>query len=390
MAASACGLDWTQNLSYEKITDLPPSSLPTIKSGNIPCISILNSARSNFIENEVDSIEFIQLETSKKSLIAFSQEFMVANNCYLVHDHPTSTLLVFDAKGKFLRQIGSRGQGPKEFDHIGCFTLSNNKFYIVDTYTHDLLCFEWDGKFVSKNHIECDDYIQQIAPLGDDLMLSLVSAPPKRIPAHRLVVISTDGKLKKKILPTEYTYPAAAENIRMAKNGKVLINPSHSDTIFSISNDCIKPILKLGYYKNGEEDQIRDYYCTLTPNVFYKYINSDEDKSLMSFTVHEMNGCFVLEYDQSPKISYLSIVDKQDKSCKTYLRYNRNKDIVELPFPLYASDNETHLISFCSNQEWIKEHDSLYTRLSLEQKELLAKHTPEDNPFIIRMKLKKR
>ena len=60
-------------------------------------------------------------------------------------------ILVFNKDGKFLRSIGSRGQGPGEYTMITNVALDekNSRLFIVNSGPNNIICYNLDGKFLN-------------------------------------------------------------------------------------------------------------------------------------------------------------------------------------------------------------------------------------------------
>ena len=93
----------------------------------------------------------IILETNKDCLIGFINDFQVFDNCIYVLDILyANSLYVFDMNGRFLRKIGSTGNGPGEYIRVEDFTLDiENQFIYLLDYGRRIHKYDLNGKFVS-------------------------------------------------------------------------------------------------------------------------------------------------------------------------------------------------------------------------------------------------
>ena len=112
-----------------------------------------------YIDSLCDSISIIPLETSDEILMAGHGRCYLYNNLLFIHHsgyNMNDRLSVFDLSGKYLRDIGRRGQGPGEYisimTPIGVF-FNNDKVYLIDNRAHAILCYTLNGAFVKKNSI---------------------------------------------------------------------------------------------------------------------------------------------------------------------------------------------------------------------------------------------
>ena len=106
-------------------------------------------------------IKKISLELTDESLIGFVKKVIYQNDLLIVLDNSNDTkIIIFDAEGKFIRQIGSKGQGPGEYSGIYdiAFDCSENIIYIA-TYERKILCFNTDGVFINECNVMYPEYI---------------------------------------------------------------------------------------------------------------------------------------------------------------------------------------------------------------------------------------
>lgn len=93
----------------------------------------------------------IILETKEECLIGEIIELQVFDgHIYVLDIRAAKSLLVFDMTGRFIRKIGSLGQGPGEYTSISNFTLdTENRFiYLLDHFQR-VHKYQLDGTFVS-------------------------------------------------------------------------------------------------------------------------------------------------------------------------------------------------------------------------------------------------
>lgn len=77
-------------------------------------------------------------------------------------------LYAFDSTGRFLNEIGRRGNGPEEYLYMDCYALDrrNKLVYVVCNVQKKIFRFTYQGKFHSVLHVDkCD---ANIASRADD------------------------------------------------------------------------------------------------------------------------------------------------------------------------------------------------------------------------------
>ncbi len=68
-----------------------------------------------------DSIAYIPLETSDECLLDNILSAKRDGGCFFVQDG--KGLYAFDGTGRFLNEIGRRGNGPEEYLYMDCYAL---------------------------------------------------------------------------------------------------------------------------------------------------------------------------------------------------------------------------------------------------------------------------
>ncbi len=101
----------------------------------------------------INHLKFIKLETNENCLVGGGEIINVEidNNLIFILDR-NDRLFVFNRAGKFLRQIGRKGNGPKELLSINNFCLNKAKRQIAlyDIYRSSIVLFNYEGKFIKR------------------------------------------------------------------------------------------------------------------------------------------------------------------------------------------------------------------------------------------------
>ena len=127
-----------------------------------------------------DSITYIPLETSDESLLGNVVSAKRDGGCYFVQDE--RGLYAFDSTGRFLNEIGRRGNGPEEYLYMDCYALDrrNKLVYVVCNVQKKIFRFTYQGKFHSVLHVDkCDANIASLAVCNDSVLLAYFPLPNK-------------------------------------------------------------------------------------------------------------------------------------------------------------------------------------------------------------------
>jgi len=89
-------------------------------------------------------------QESDNVLLIFPTEMHMdeEDNIYVI-DQSLSAIIKYTANGKFIKQIGRRGEGPGEFEMPHKFIYDNNKLFIADQGNRRVQILDSDGKYLS-------------------------------------------------------------------------------------------------------------------------------------------------------------------------------------------------------------------------------------------------
>jgi len=112
-------------------------------------INPVNTSKGKLVLGDlIESMEYIPLETKNNCLIGKISYFDISKNYILIFCSQTKAVYLFRRDGRFVRRIGSTGQGPEEY-------LSLNGVFIDETKNELILCsfnkhlfFNLSGKFL--------------------------------------------------------------------------------------------------------------------------------------------------------------------------------------------------------------------------------------------------
>ncbi len=109
--------------------------------------TIAGDAQKIPLNDWVKNIRFVPLETNDDILIKYISMVFQRGDQFLVSHGDRVSL--FDYEGKYLYDIGSKGQGPTNFISVNNVTLHNDLIYIHETENR-IKAYDWKGNFVKK------------------------------------------------------------------------------------------------------------------------------------------------------------------------------------------------------------------------------------------------
>ena len=108
---------------------------------------IEGKAKEMPLQEWAKSVRFIPLETNEDILIAGIGNVFQRGDTLLVYH--TGRLSLFDMNGKYLYDIGSKGQGPEEFTYVRDVLVHDNLIYVQE-HNNRFKVYDWNGNFVKK------------------------------------------------------------------------------------------------------------------------------------------------------------------------------------------------------------------------------------------------
>ncbi len=134
---------------------------------------LMENDRSLKASSLADSIWYIPLETTPETLISDEITYLKYRNGYIyLMDDYVKTVFVFSDRGEFIRTIGKRGEGPKEF--LRCFQLAvdDSNVYILDV-SQKIRKYTMNGEWVKD--IPLPKQASRLLSLKNDQLAAYIS-----------------------------------------------------------------------------------------------------------------------------------------------------------------------------------------------------------------------
>ena len=128
-------------------------SCSTKQKDDLFTISVESADKSTlFLSDISEDIEAIELELTDNSLLSP----LVKKVCYteeyiIVGGITEKNIWLFNRNGKFIRQIGSIGQGPGECYRFSGFTIDAKNKQIIIVSNSKYVCYDFKGKFIKES-----------------------------------------------------------------------------------------------------------------------------------------------------------------------------------------------------------------------------------------------
>ena len=100
-----------------------------------------------------EEITAIELELTDESMINpdMINRVIISGNNIVVGE--TNKILVFNKDGKFIRSIGSRGQGPGEYIWISALAIDERNNHLLVISGSKIICYDLTGKFLRETFV---------------------------------------------------------------------------------------------------------------------------------------------------------------------------------------------------------------------------------------------
>ena len=222
-----------------------------------------------------DKIKVIPLELTDESIInpdRIIRVLQIDNNVIIAEN---SKILVFSIDGKFIRSIGSRGQGPGEFITVRNITVDekNNRLFVNSQ--SKLICYDLNGNYLKELTMASDQlYIKDLNYISNDLLMvvdQLGKQDEKGLYNHSVIYTMNDDMqiidsctIRDTYFERIALYMHPYDNIILNGNEAIYLYYSDiyfneqlpfetvlRDTLYSLKNNHLFPALKLKFKNDG-------------------------------------------------------------------------------------------------------------------------------------------
>lgn len=247
----------------------------------------------------VRDYEIIPLEQTEDCIVTGIRKVSKVDSAYVVFDNYNNLIVRYDAKGKFLNRIGSKGRASSEYLRIDTFVADEKgRVLIFDGSLDKILVYEPDGKYVSSIVFPKRSlgFINAAASVGDDKFLVNNCVFNNFNDIYRIL------SLNDKNVSRVAGFPMTSENIAEPTgkatiggyDGKVVFLKPFDDTLYSIDERGeVEPLL---YVRHSAKDVDDKYYENHTGfSVATTYTEMSQGGYFTGFvSVFETDSCLLL------------------------------------------------------------------------------------------------
>jgi hypothetical protein len=229
----------------------------------------LHNMQKVFLSQYVTNVSYVPLECSFENSLGWQSSNLITISEENILDTDRRICILYDKEGHFLRKIGQIGRGPGEYQGISFIALINDKIYIHDFYTDDMIEYALDGTFIERYNsgFTADSIyrVRDVFMINDSMILGSIENSSGQ-EKNKAIIFNKEGAILNsyenhtffKLEPgVKYTMVPGASVMHKFED-KVYFKEFLNDTLFSFDNNlCLTPeyVLNLGKLKEPDSDR---------------------------------------------------------------------------------------------------------------------------------------
>lgn len=326
---------------------------------------------------------FLELETKDGALIGNIDMLLFdEDNIFIVDKEVAQAIFIYDNKGRLIKKIDERGQGPGEFAEIRDVTLDTNKnrICLLDQAGKKINFYDYEGEFLESKPIPFSfssfAYIDSSTIAFD---LRTAYNVNDQIGNHYLVTADIDGDIYNKAFlynndEKRFTY-WSSRHIRRFRDD-VFFQPRYRNTIYQVKKDEVVPWFFLDFqgeeFPNNGRIEDDEHFRDLKKK--YSYFNGE-------YVDLENVACFAII---TPKEYFYLLYSKNTKRTiplKPLIVEDFISGFFRPPFERY---NDSTIVTFAPAYEALRSKNAYFSNLEEEGlgDDMFPDLTENDNPVL--------
>ena len=276
-----------------------------------------------------ETFTYIPLETVDESLVKLaSTSNMKVTEKYIFIGDSGRPILCFDRKtGKFLRQIGGVGQGPKEYVGGAYFTIDPiaDRIY-VSLGARRFQCYDFEGNFLET--MVCADSIQSVVDayfFAGDKIYHHVNIPDEKTTAMTYCYDMKTGQPIDSILIADKDKPNGERKFMMPAAGTEIFG-GRSYLVQYEDSYTFGRYLNSAFWMTDNELYMKDAFC----DTIFQVKDLKQQKPVAVFRMGEYGGYDRFESNTDMKGKYLIPNLMDGKDCIYFTLYKGLYDFIDL------------------------------------------------------------
>jgi hypothetical protein len=383
----------------EKLAFIQPEN--TFFSINIP--ESMKKEREVQLSEIADTIEYISLETSQRSLLGSIMDVKMSKDFIFINSWK-GPLTQFDKSGKFIRSIGRIGRGPEEYIMIREFSIDegHRKIYIQSNYNRSMQVYSFDG-----DHLESIIFPEDYGKIvwSRDSLLMCFNEPTRGVEKNIFEEINSKGEILQSVKNMFFwqnnnsmsylsNYPQRKVYYRL--DNRLHFKDWYNDTVYTYdSNEKIIPKYLIDLGSSKLPDLLRTEVTgtsVKSPEFYWASANESVRYIFIVYSSYSSPN----DRPGGPTDFGFIYFDKKNMEAT---RYNRNRFLNDLDggpnfYPEYVNDSTAFGFEPASQLKRYLETDNQENASpkKLEMKKILRTRfkglDESDNPIIMLVRLK--
>jgi len=276
----------------------------------------LGKTRIEKLEDIIEKIDTISLETTPTSLIGSITKTFLCNDKIFIWDSKQNKLSVFSEKGAFLNNIGMKGRGGNEFIGLNDFVVNKDTVFLYDFSGQKMLKYKNDGSFICNIPLEDSFSLVQLLPNNDGFIVLNTFSNRKDNPKFRWL----DYDFKLKHTSSEQRLNGTNLNYSFFQNGEFLVYwELLDDTIYTVTDKEVTPKYVVDFLSYAMPSDIKDitemneYYMEHSSRIAGIINNVIETKYIVAFTfIHDMAFFWALYNKEQNSIRIFKLLERNN------------------------------------------------------------------------------
>ncbi len=274
------------------------------------------------------SNSLVILEANTESLLHSIKSIETINDKFYIFSK--DKLAVFTESGKFLFNVGKKGEGVGEYKGINSVGVQADTLYFYDFSLKSVLKYSLEGSYLGIKRYEASDpHFSKVYPFKESLFCGFNSYAGNDT-TKKFTLLSEDLKPIRQfgnylLNSWQYTVPFSSFN------HEILYTELFNDTIYSIIGEAITPKYHIDY--GPSQLLINDYDPTKTVQYI---LNTDSDPYFIQkacltqyFQENDLYSCFAFKKEKQTRIA---VTNKKQNITTVYRLFSSEEHISPMMF----------------------------------------------------------
>jgi hypothetical protein len=342
----------------------------------------------------VDSIQYVQLESSKNSLIADIRHIRITNHGIYIYDRNQGNVLKFSQDGKFQFKF-NKGKGVGELLQPKWFSVTPQGDIFILEKGGRVKWFNKDGTYKSEIQLNFTPRSFEYVPKYQQLVFYNSFITNRNIEegnsSYNCIITDLNGKIIAKLAPVPKCIKVQSyiglTNVFSVLNDEVYVHIQFKDQIYKVGKIDLIPEFGVDFLNNNQ-DKATAYFEIMAPNTLddSEYIEKKRNETrfhrLLIYNQLESSMFFCSSFGNEPNFWFY---DKSSK--KSYKLCLDEIDYISTPFYSVSTSSDGFYVSTIESYKLMK----AYEKEAVENSDLIKLIKGLDvssNPIVIKMKLK--